>query len=524
MLRKLAGIAVLFTLSLHGQVTTSQYDNARTGAALQEKILNLRNVNSRQFGKIFKLPVDGDVYAQPLYMPNLAIPGRGLHNVVFVATEHDSVYAFDAEGKPAVPLWRVSFTDRRTGVRTVPAEDVGCPFISPEVGITSTPVIDPQTDTLYVLARTKETDASGSARFWQRLHALDILTGAEKFGSPVVIRGSVTSKSGGFFGFFAGPVDFLSLHENPRAALLLDHGRLILSWASSCDVPPYHGWVMAYDAHTLKQLGVLNTSPDASESGIWQSDTGPAADEAGNVFILTGNGVFDAARGGRDYGDSVLKVGWGKTGLSVDDYFTPFDEASLNASDGDLGSGGPLLVPEQANSSSRLLVAGGKGGEIYVLDRNNLGKFHAHDNRNALQTIHVQGEIFGAPAYWNGHVYVLPRDGVLEDFAVQGSKLSGQPVASAQFSGRSGATPAISANGTKDGIVWMIESGGPAVLRAYDAANVANELYDSAQNGSRDGPAPTLPFTIPTVAGGRVYLPAAGEVDVYGLLPVKDRQ
>jgi hypothetical protein len=518
---KLLALTVLLPLAVHAQVTTSQYNNARTGATLQEKILTPRNVNPRKFGKLFSLPVDGNVYAQPLYLPHLVMPGADVHDVVFIATEHDSVYAFDAAGKPPKPLWRVSFIEGRNNVTTVSASDAGCPFINPEVGITSTPVIDPQSGTLYVLARTKEKDASGTDRFYQRLHALDVLNGNEKFGGPVPIRGSVTSKSRSLFGLFAEAVPFLTLHENPRAALLLDHGRVYLTWGYSCDNRPYHGWVMAYDAQTLKQLGIFNTSPDSSDSGIWQSDTGPAADENGNVYAVTGNGVFNAASGGRDYGDTILKIGLDGTGLAVKDYFTPFDQAALNRDDADLGSGGPLLIPQQPGSKEQLLVAGGKSGEIYVLNRDALGKFNASDNRNALQTIRVGGGIFSAPAYWNGHLFYLSHDDALKDFAVQGNRLSSQPVAVAPSSRNTGATPAVSANGSKDGIVWVIETGGMAVLRAYDVANVATGLYDSRASGDRDRTAAGLQFVIPTIAGGRVYVPAAGEVDVFGLLEAK---
>jgi hypothetical protein len=284
----------LLLASLDAQITTSQYDNARTGANIHETILNPRNVDVNRFGRVVRLPVDGDIYAQSLYLPNLAIPGKGTHNVVFVATEHDSVYAFDAGGQPKDPLWKVSFIDATKQVSTLSVESVRCPFLDPEVGITSTPVIDARNGTLYVLVRTKEAD-----RFWQRLHALDARTGSEKFGGPVVIRASVESRAKSLFGL--GPaqsVDFLALHENPRAALLLDRGTVYLTWGSSCDVGPYYGWVLAYDSHTLRQKGVLNTAPEAAVSGIWQSDTGPAADEEGNVYATTGNGVFNAASGG----------------------------------------------------------------------------------------------------------------------------------------------------------------------------------------------------------------------------------
>ena len=367
---------LLLAGSCEAQVTlaTSQYDNARTGANLSETLLNTRNVNVKQFGKLFTLPVDGDVYAQPLYVAGLEIPGKGVHNVLFVATEHDSVYAFDAANHPNIPLWTRRLADETKRVVPVPVEALGCPFISPEIGITATPVIDSKTRTIYVLARTREGEP-GKAQFWQRLHALDLTTGREKPGSPVVIKATIESKSGSFLGWGRSTVEFLALHENPRAALLLSQGKVYLTWASSCDEQPYHGWVMAYDAHTLQQLAVLNTSPETMESGIWQSDTGPAADEDGNVYLATGNGVFDAAAGGRDYGDSLLRLRIDATGLHVHDYFTPFDQAQLSRTDADLGSGGPMLIPPEAAEGAMLAVVGGKGGVIYLLNRDNMGKF-----------------------------------------------------------------------------------------------------------------------------------------------------
>ncbi len=516
---------------ISGQITTSQYDNARTGANLNETSLTPKNVNTNQFGKLFAFDVDGDVYAQPLFLPQLSIPGKGQHDVVFVATERDTVYAFDAGGNPITPLWKVSFVNSTRHISPVAAESVGCPFISPEIGITSTPVIDRSSGTLYVLARTEETDTSGTRRFWQRLHALDVRTGEEKLGGPVVIRASVKNSNGGVFGLLPGTVDFAALHENPRAALTLANRMIYLTWASSCDVGPYHGWIMAYDARTLRQVGVLNTSPESMESGIWQSDTGPAVDESGNLFVSTGNGKFDIDSGGRDYGDSLLKIATGRTGLAVADYFTPSEQAELNATDGDLGSGGPLLIPEQPGSTAHLVVVGGKGAVIYVVNRDHMGKFVPDNNRHAVQTIRVGGGIMGAPAYWNGHLYYFPSNDVLKDFAIQNGHLSAEPV----IRGRNkivdpGATPSISANGAKDGIVWVLETKGwrasdvPAVLFAYDAANVANEIYDSEQNRVRDRAGIARRFVVPVVANGRVYVAASGEVDVYGLLAAPARR
>ncbi len=326
-------------------VTTSQYDNARSGANRLETILTPRNVNVRQFGKRFTLKVDGDVYAQPLFLAGLEIPGKGRHDVVFIATEHDSVYAFDAYGHPAVPLWRVNFLGK--GVTTVPEDDVECPFIAPEVGITSTPVIDADTGTLYVLARTKESARGPSSHYRQRLHALSVTTGREKFGGPVDIKAMI---AGSGTGSQSGKVQFDPLRENPRASLLLANGSVYLTWGSSCDVGPYHGWVMAYNALTLKRKAVFNASPDGDDSGFWASDTGPVADNRGDVFLATGNGRFDAAGGGRDYGDSLLKLG-GQS-LKLDDYFAPSNVDKLDAEDNDLGSGGPVLLPVAAGTAS----------------------------------------------------------------------------------------------------------------------------------------------------------------------------
>ncbi len=517
------GCAVLAARPLLPQVTTSQYDNARTGANLHETILTPRNVNVRQFGRVFVYKVDGDVYAQPLYLPRLDIPGQGKHDVVLIATEHDSVYAFDAAGHADRPLWKVSFTNPQRGTTTVPANAVNCGFISPELGITSSPVIDEKSRILYVLARTVEPDRSGTLRGWQRLHALDVRTGAEKLGGPVAIRASMAKPDSGFFGLLQQQIEFGAIHENPRASLVLANGIVYLSWASSCDVPPYYGWVIAFRADNLKQMGFLNTAPVAGQSGIWQSDTGPASDEDGNLYALTGNGVFDAANGGQDYGDSVIKLGMVSKGLAVKDYFTPRDEAELNRTDGDLGSGGPLLVPQQPGSQKHLLLAAGKSGVVYVLDRDHLGKFHAHDDRNALSTVKVDGHVFSAPAYWNGLVYLLPENGLLDEFVVRNDRLV--PFAESNLHpAQPGATPVISANGAQDGIVWVVSTTEPglserrAVLQAFSAANVQEELYSSNQNSERDQAGAAVRFVIPLVANGRVYVGTAGEVDVYGLL------
>lgn len=504
------------------QWTTSQYDNARTGANLRETILTPANVNAGSFGKILSYKVDGDVYAQPLYLPRVTLPDRSVHNIVFVATEHDSVYAFDADGQQRTPLWHVSFLG--AGVTPVPARDVECPLITPEIGITPTPVIDPVTGTLYILARTKESQGLlKNDRYVQRLHALAITTGAEKFGGPVEIKAAV---NGHGVSSSTGLIAFDPLHELPRAALLLAGENVYLTWGSSCDVDPYHGWVMAYDAHTLAQMGVFNTSPDAEKSGIWQGDTGPAADPEGNVFLVTGNGRFSAfLPAGRDYGDSILKLALTNRGLAIRDFFTPFNQQELNASDSDLGSSGPILLPDQPGPHSHLLIAGGKGGGVYLIDRDHMGRYHSVDDSHAVQVIRKTQGIYSAPAYWNQHVFFWWSDDVLKDFRLDQGQLSSGPVArgATRFSDP-GATPTVSANGNANGIVWVLRSKGwrasdhAAVLYALDAANVARELYNSEQKPDRDRAGLCLRFNIPAISGGKVYVGAKGELDVYGLL------
>ena len=504
------------------QITTSQYDNARSGANVSENILSPGNVNARQFGKIWSLPVDGDVYAQPLFLPNVDLPGKGVHNVLFVVTEHDSVYAFDADKNSPTPLWRVSLLPSDRPAAPVADSDAQCPFIRPEIGITSTPVIDTGTGTLYVLARLKIWTSRSNARYVQQLHALAITTGAEKFGGPVEIRASIVGTRAGSSG---GEVSFDALRENPRAALLLVNGSVFLSWGSSCDVGPYHGWVMAYDARTLRQQAVLNTSPDSGESGIWLSDTGPAADRLGNVYVVTGNGQFDAnAKGGRDYGDTALKLRLQGNRFEVEDYFTPFDQRQLNSTDQDLGSGGPLLLPGGPDGKPAGLIFGGKAGVMYVVDPEHMGGFHPGSDAGAAK-IRLSNGIYSAPAFWNGHLYYYAEADALKEFVVENGRVSQTP--SHRSPGKSpfsGSTPTVSGNGNANGIVWIVDTrawnrgGSHAVLRAYEALNVGRELYSSDQNSSRDKAGEAVRFAIPAVANGRVYFGVRKAVDVYGLL------
>jgi hypothetical protein len=514
----LCSTLVLTTLA-SAQITTSQYDNQRTGATLTERTLTPQNVNPKTFGKLGAFKVDGAVYAQPLFLPALDIPGKGRHDVLFVATEHDSVYAFDADRPSDPPIWHASFLDQARNITTVPARDTQCPFIRPEVGITSTPVLDLKNGTLYVLARTMAAHTLANNEYFQHLHALAITTGVEKFGGPKLISASVPGKGKGGS---KGQVPFDPLLENPRASLLLVNNIVFLTWASSCDVDPYHGWVMAYDTQTLAQKAVLNVTPDGDQGGIWEADTGPAADASGNVYVPTGNGTFNAASGGHDYGDSVLKLALEGSALNVRDYFTPHDQKQLSDDDADLGSSGPLLLPDQPGPHPHLLVQPTKGSEIYLIDRDHMGKFLPE--RDAIvQSLRMAGGGYGAMAYWNQHLYFACENDSLRDYAVQKGKLTLNARSRTTFQ-NPGATPSVSANGTSNAIVWAIAtrtwngSEIHAVLHAFDATNIQQPIYTSEDNSQRDRAALATRFVIPLVANGRVYFGARGEVEVYGLL------
>lgn len=501
------------------QVTTSQYDNLRTGATLTEKTLTPQNVNASQFGKLGAFKVDGAVYAQPLFIPGVEIPGKGRHDVLFVATEHDTVYAFDAARPHDPPLWQVNFLDAKNGITPLSSFDAQCPFIQPEVGITPTPVMDMNTGTLYVLARTKSMHTFGKTEYFQHLHALAITTGAEKFGGPKLISAALPGKGDGASN---GQVSFNPVRENPRAALLLTKNALYLTWGSSCDVDPYHGWIMAYDPQTLAQKAVLNVNPDGSEAGIWMSDTGPAADSNGNVYIPTGNGTFDAASGGRDYGDSILKLALENSSLAIRDYFTPHDQQKLSDADDDLGSSGPLLLPDLPGPHPHLLLQPSKGGAIYVIDRDQMGKFQP-DRDAVVQKISMPGGGYGAMSYWNRHVFFACSDDYLRDYSIENGQLKLNAATNTKFA-NPGATPSVSANGTKNAIVWAVATKTwngaeqPAVLYAFNANKIDQPLYSSEQNSQRDRAAPATRFVIPLVVNGRVYFSARGEVEVYGLL------
>ena len=523
-------------LSASGQtaVLTQHNDTARTGQNTNETILTTSNVNVNQFGKVFSLPTDGQVYAQPLYVPTVNIAG-GTHNVLMVATENDSVYAFDADsnmGANAAPLWKASMVDAAhgatSGETTVSVQrdlDPQCTDLIPQVGITSTPVIDLSTGTMYVEAKSKKANGT----YVHRLHMLDITTGAEKSPGPVEIAATVAGMSDG-----STTVNFDALHNLSRPGLLLLNGTVYLGYASHCDFTRYHGWIFAYNASTLAKTAVFLTTPNLSQGqgGIWMSGAGIAADANGNIFTAVGNGSYGAT----DLGDSILKLALSGNKISLSDYFTPFDQGIDDASDLDVGSGGVLLLPDQPGNHPHELLEGTKGGTIYLIDRDQMTTNNQHycsgctSDPEIIQEIHIGNQqwLWAMPAYWNSTVYFWGSNDVLRAYTLSNGLLGGPSSSSTNSFGFPGATPSISANGNTNGIVWVIDSTqfgnpgpgpGPAVVRAYDAMNVAKELWNSSQApNNRDTAGNAVKFTVPTISNGKVYAPTSIQVDVYGLL------
>ena len=500
-------------------VLTYHNDNLRTGQNVNETILTPANVTSATFGKLFALAVDGQVFAQPLYVPGVTV-GTQVHNLLFVATEHDSVYAWDADTSSSTPIWQTSFINPSAGVTPIPCGEAAgtgdCSTITPEFGITSTPVIDSSTGTLYVVAGTKEV--SGTTNYFYRLHALSITTGQEKFGGPVAIQAS------------AGSVSLVAKQELQRPGLLLVNGVVYIGFGSHGDQVPFYGWLVGYNASTLQQTMAFNTAPSGGGASIWQSGCAPAADASGIIYFLTGNGAFDANTGGPDYGDSVVKLNADGT---VADYFTPSDQASLSSTDTDLGSSGLALVPDQSGTFAHLLIAGGKQGVIYSVNRDNMGKFNAATNQNiqslaALTAGPDSGGLFGSPAFWNGSLYFSAWNDNVKAFQLNNGMLTMTSESPIQFT-FPGTTPSVSANGTSNGIVWIIQANvlndtvlttvPAAVLRAYDATDLAKELYNSTQAaGGRDTAGGAVKFAVPTIVNGKVYVGNSNQVTVYGLL------
>jgi uncharacterized protein (TIGR03437 family) len=510
---------LLTAVAAEGQVSVTTYRNdlARSGGNPAETILTPATVNATGFGKVVSRPVDGQVYAQPLYLSLVDISGKGIHNVVFVATEHDSVYAFDADsdtGPNADPLWHVNFTNASTGERTLSMADVlGCPSIAPELGITGTPVIDPSTGTLYVVASTIL-----NGQFFHRLHALDITTGAEQPGSPVVVEASVPGIGDGFS---QTTVPFHPYLYKNRAGLLLLNGVVYTAWTSHCDAGSYHGWLIGYDAADLHQMAIFNDSPNAFQASLWMGGAAPVADAGGNIYVISGNGPFDRESNGFDLGDSFIKLS-SAAGLTIADYFTPFNQLALNRGDIDLGSSGALLLPDEAGSITHphLLAGAGKEGRIYLLDRDRMGSFNPVDDSQIVQSIGgTIGPLYGGAAYFNRTLFFAAAQDSLKAFAISDAHLAPSPSSqSSQAFGGLGAAPAVSSNGSMNGIVWVVEPGYGGTLRAYDATNLANELYNSQMNPARDALGSFVKFSVPVVANGKVYVGTGNSLAVFGLL------
>lgn len=479
-------------------VLTFKYNNQRTGANLNEVVLNTRNVNSSQFGQLMSYPVDGQIYAQPLYMPGMTIGGKTV-NLVIIATENNSVYAFDADrenGDPA-PVWQVNFES--ANARNVSSDVQHCSDITPTIGITSTPVIDPVTNTLFVVSYLM---VNGRLAYF--LHALNPSTGHDLPGSPAEVHVPGTT--------------FNSKLERQRAALLLANGQIYLAFGSFCDTIPYHGWIISYSytGHHFNRLAAYNDTPNGTEGGIWGGASPLAADQQGYIYATVGNGTFDLNRGGRDAGDSYLKF---SPNLHVLDYFTPFNQHCLYTSDGDLGSGGPLLIPGGE------MIGGGKNGKVFVVSTSSMGHFNAVSNvcnhqgatnlDHIVQELSVGGGVYCVPAYWNGpggpYVYISSSRSNTRAFRLVHGRLAGPVSQIPERIHFPGGNPVISSNGVTPGtgILWLIDS--TDYLRAYDATNLKKELF-SSNIGSY------VKFSVPIVSNGKVFVPTANALKIYGLL------
>jgi outer membrane protein assembly factor BamB len=513
-----AHLTVTTASGMGTDVITYKNDVARTGQNLTEKSLTTANVNSTSFGLKRILSVDGKVDAQPLYLSQLTV-SSAVHNVVYAATENDTVYAFDSDS--GTQLWKVSLL--ASGETT--SDTHSCGQVTPQIGITSTPVIDRTAGAhgvIYVVAMTKDSGAA----YHQRLHALDVTTGAEISGSPVEIAATFQSTT-----FNPGSYE-------ERAALLLANGTIYTSWTSHCDAGAYGGWVIAFSQSTLARTAVINIAAGASGSGyasqgpaIWMAGGGPGMDSAGNVYLLAGNGRFETTLDANgfpnagDYGNSFVKLSTAGGGLAVSDYFAMMNATTESANDQDLGSGGEMLLPDlkdATNTVKHLVVGAGKDGHLYVVDRDNMGKYNAGAN-NIWQDLQsaLPGGVFSTPAYFNGTVYYGDVGGTLKAFSITNAKLPSAPTSQSSSSFTfPGTAPAVSANGTSNGIVWAHENTGTAVLHAYDATNLAHELYNSNQAASnRDHFGTGNKFITPTIADGKVFVGTTNGVAVFGLLP-----
>jgi hypothetical protein len=490
--------ASVFITDLAG-VFTYHNDLSRDGVNSQEYALNTSTVKAATFGKRFACAIDASAYAQPLWVANVTI-GGGTHNVLVAATQHDTVYAVDADASPCQTYWSKSLL--ASGETWVSSVDVNSDDLAPDIGIVGTPVIDPATKTIYLVSKSKTTGATPT--FHQRLHALSLIDGSEKFNGPQ----EIASRSGG--------ITFDALRQNQRAGLALVNGVVYIAYASHGDVPTYYGWIVGYSASSLTQVALFNDDPGSGFGGIWMSGGAPAADSSNNLYVITGNGEFD---GITQFGDSFLKLS--TPNLTVSSFFAPGDQGTLNSGDLDFGSGGAtVLVDQPSGPVQHLAVGGGKEGTLVLLNRDSLGG-NTNDDAGAVQSFAVGNRIFSTPAFWQNSLYLGPITDHIKSYTFNTStgKFTTSPASQSPGTfGFPGSTPSISAQGSSNGIVWTIENAGPAVLHAYDASNLGTELWNSAtSNGDQAGQA--VKFTVPTVANGKVYVGTAGEISVYGLSP-----
>ncbi len=509
-------------------VPTWRYDLTHAGQNTSETALTPANVSESSFGKLFSLPVDSTVYAQPLYVPGLTMSDGLVHNVLFVATEHDSIYAFDADSNGGVnlnPIWHISLSSTAhgaaAGATTVPWQDAGSPDVAPEVGITGTPAINPATNTMYVVAATKENGV-----YYSRLHAINILNGAERANSPVVIQATV---AGTGTGSSNGQLSFSPLWQNQRGALDYYNGYVYFGYGAHGDDGPWHGWLFAYNATTLAQTAVLCTSPNGYGAGVWEAGAGLPIDDTGQMFLTTGNGTYSTYppfNGSSEFGESIVNFNIANGGLTPTDAFTPFNGSHLNGGDLDQGSGGILMVPDQQGANPHILVQAGKEGRILVLNRDHLGGYAAGAsyNTNILQDIPNQiNGLWSTPAYWNGNVYIWGDGDVPKLFQLNSGVMDTTPSSKSTItSAFPGASFSVSSNGAQDGIAWAVRSDlfnthGAAVLYAWPATDLSTPLYESDTNSTRDAAGAANKFSTPVVTNGKVYVAANGQVDVYGL-------
>jgi hypothetical protein len=500
-------------------VVTYQYDNGREGANQSETTLTPANVKSTTFGKLGFYSVDGLVDGQALYLWQVSIPGNGTHNVLYVVTEHDSVYAFDAD--TGATLWQVSLL----GSGETTSDNRGCSQVTPEIGITSTPVIDRSNGpngALYAVAMSKN-----GSNYFQRVHALDLTTGAELFGGPVTVQAT-------FPGMGAanknGSVIFDPKQYKERTGLLLSNGVLYTMWASHCDDAPYTGWILGYDGLTLEQTQVLDVTPNGNDGAIWMSGAAPAADLNGDLYFLDANGTFDTQLDSNDFpvngdfGNSFLRLSTSPI-LTVADYFTMSGTVAESNADEDLGAGGAVVLLDLTDNGGhvhQLAVGAGKDSVIYVVDRNAMGKFNSTSD-NIYQEISgaLGGQVFSKPAVFNDTVYYGAAGDSIRAFPIVSAMLATTASSKTSHSFTyPGATPTVSANGSNDAILWAVENSNPAVLHAYDATNLATELYNSNQAAnSRDHFGAGNKFMVPIVVNGKVFVGTPNGVAVFGLLP-----